>query len=223
MQSIWCPAPVLVLFRRLVNVVSTLSISHQYLLHCNNNNSNNNNITSAGRSSPRQPLPCPAHAWTAFRTIEWLPWISGTTSSGLSLSLQGGDHLSSNQGDLPDIPPPPPPPPPRPSSPSSSPPPPPPDTLHQLLHSPLLFDPVRKPRYPIVLCHGQSSVSPFFFRLPELTFCMPSWKVYMASMSVAQLRFPCSGHTTGRMCSMYSGELSAPRSSSPAFPALAPS
>ena len=103
------------------------------------------------------------------------------------------------------------------------PPPPPPDTLHQLLHSPLLFDPVRKPRYPIVLCHGQSSVSPFFFRLPELTFCMPSWKVYMASMSVAQLRFPCSGHTTGRMCSMYSGELSAPRSSSPAFPALAPS
>ncbi|KAJ3559374.1 hypothetical protein NP233_g11279 [Leucocoprinus birnbaumii] len=30
----------------------------------------------------------------------------------------------------------------------------PPDTIHQLLESPTLFEPLRKPRFPIVLCHG---------------------------------------------------------------------
>ena len=30
----------------------------------------------------------------------------------------------------------------------------PPDVIHQLLANPALLDPVRTPRYPIVLCHG---------------------------------------------------------------------
>jgi hypothetical protein len=31
------------------------------------------------------------------------------------------------------------------------------DTIHQLLVNPALYDPVRRPRYPIVLCHGDYS------------------------------------------------------------------
>jgi len=33
----------------------------------------------------------------------------------------------------------------------------PPDIVHQLLVHPALFDPIRTPRYPIVLCHGQAA------------------------------------------------------------------
>lgn len=33
----------------------------------------------------------------------------------------------------------------------------PPDLIHQLLVSPALYNPLRKPRFPIVLCHGGSS------------------------------------------------------------------
>jgi hypothetical protein len=29
------------------------------------------------------------------------------------------------------------------------------DTIHQLLRNPVLFDPLRRPRHPIVLCHGE--------------------------------------------------------------------
>jgi triacylglycerol lipase len=32
-----------------------------------------------------------------------------------------------------------------------------PDIIHQLLVHPALFDPIRTPRYPIVLCHGQAA------------------------------------------------------------------
>jgi triacylglycerol lipase len=32
------------------------------------------------------------------------------------------------------------------------------DTMHQLLQNPALYDPLRTPRYPIVLCHGESPV-----------------------------------------------------------------
>jgi triacylglycerol lipase len=31
----------------------------------------------------------------------------------------------------------------------------PPDLIHQLLSSPTLFNPLQKPRFPIVLCHGE--------------------------------------------------------------------
>ena len=34
----------------------------------------------------------------------------------------------------------------------------PPDIIHQLLVNPALYDPLRTPRYPIVLCHGAFSI-----------------------------------------------------------------
>ena len=36
----------------------------------------------------------------------------------------------------------------------------PPDIIHQLLVNPALYDPLRTPRYPIVLCHGAFSIHP---------------------------------------------------------------
>ena len=36
----------------------------------------------------------------------------------------------------------------------------PPDIIHQLLVNPALYDPLRTPRYPIVLCHGAFSIRP---------------------------------------------------------------
>ena len=32
-----------------------------------------------------------------------------------------------------------------------------PDQIHLLIRNPALYDPLRKPRYPIVLCHGEWS------------------------------------------------------------------
>ncbi|KAI0783429.1 Alpha/Beta hydrolase protein [Abortiporus biennis] len=133
MQTIWFPTPVFVLFRRLVNVVSTLSISHHYLLR----NNNNNDIQTAEHGNGQ----CPVEGWDKFRPLAWLPW--------LSLAVEEGGE--SQHLDSPNYPTNPPPtrPPPRPRLlPNRN------DTLHQLLSHPLLYDPVRKPRNPIVLCHG---------------------------------------------------------------------
>lgn len=161
MQNIWCPTPVFLLFRRLVNVVSTLSISHHYLLY------------KSSQAHSDSQVAKPAH---------WLPWLNGNTSLGLSLSLQG----SASQDDIPDVPPP------RPQ-----------DPLHRLISSPALFDPVRKPRYPIVLCHGP-------FPVPSHSPpAHPPLQVSMASTYEAPLHFQSLGHTTGPVYSTSCVERSA--------------
>ncbi|CAL1713596.1 unnamed protein product [Somion occarium] len=131
MHTIWFPAPVVVLFRRLVNVVSTFSISHHYL-----------------RQRPiSNPDAEPPRSWRTFRTLAWVSSVLGNVSqrSEFSLALQGeGEDFGGPE-------------------PSNRPPeghrpqyttPRPVDPLHTLLNNPVLFDPIRKPRYPIVLCHG---------------------------------------------------------------------
>ncbi|KAF5369596.1 hypothetical protein D9758_002629 [Tetrapyrgos nigripes] len=80
MSSVYVPAQVVLLFRRIVNVISTISLSTHYL-----------------RSS--------------------------STSSSSTPST-------------------------KPEEPPRD------DTIHRLITNPALFDPLRKPRYPIVLCHG---------------------------------------------------------------------
>ncbi|THV05267.1 alpha/beta-hydrolase [Dendrothele bispora CBS 962.96] len=76
MSSVYLPAQVVLLFRRIVNVISTISLSTQYLR------------TSASSSSA--PAEDPERD----------------------------------------------------------------DTIHRLIANPVLYDPLRRPRYPIVLCHG---------------------------------------------------------------------
>ena len=128
MQTVWFPVPVAAFFRRIVNVVSTLSISHHYL--------------SQSRSEP-----------AAHPPLRWPAWLARTAKFDTQC-FQRILHVDSHTAytDLPvhtaDI---------------KDPPPPnctffsgsrPLDQIHQLIENPALYDPVRKPRYPIVLCHG---------------------------------------------------------------------
>ena len=81
MQTIWFPAPVCVLFRRLVNVVSTLSLSHQYLSQNGDSKTN----------------------WSTLKSFAWLPWANRT---GFALALDTDipdteKHIQRSPGPLP--------------------------------------------------------------------------------------------------------------------------
>ena len=130
MQTVWFPVPVAALFRRIVNVVSTLSISHQYL--------------SQSRADPSDPHPPYSRRWSS--------WLANTSRLDPRRILYVDSHTTYSdltvdraQVDSP--------PPLNPSTSSSSPP----DQIHQLIEHPALYDPLRKPRYPIVLCHGKQT------------------------------------------------------------------
>ena len=126
MQTIWSPTPVVVLFRRLVDVFSSLSISQHYLLQ-------------------KTPPPSEANerkgSRNIFRSFPWLEWLRGTES--VELSMEGVAQAADAPSPFP------PPARPRESASKRSL-----DIIHRLLYSPLLYDPVRAPRNPVVLCHG---------------------------------------------------------------------
>ncbi|KAF8904049.1 Alpha/Beta hydrolase protein [Gymnopilus junonius] len=185
MSSVYFPAHVVVLFRRIVNVVSTLSISNQYVLHSR----------ERPDEYPKRTLPIVINC---LRNVEWPQWMyvshwnrgfsqrprqGRVTWNAISPEsvLKGNwswpnNLFSSYQPEL-NLPP------------HDSDPPPnkdpkrtssqkkhskphklpakeryepsnqdgrttPPDTIHQLLVNPALYDPIRTPRFPIVLCHG---------------------------------------------------------------------
>ncbi|KAH9950676.1 alpha/beta-hydrolase [Amylocystis lapponica] len=139
MSTIWFPAPVVLLFRRLVNVVSSVSISHQYLLQ-------RAQTEAEAAGGDDQDTRAPAGLWDVFRALQWPAWI-GVDSRLWRLSLaeglgSDGDSLPSPEPERPpryeDV---------YPSRANQ-------DTIHRLLNSPVLYDPIRKPRYPIALCHG---------------------------------------------------------------------
>ncbi|KAK7042343.1 ubiquitin-related modifier 1 [Favolaschia claudopus] len=152
-----------VLLRRLVNVISTLSLSNQYLK----------------QASVEEKSEVKQKKWSALNSLgilEWR-WMLGHTtdpasspgstmnsfndsSSVLLMSDLETHHEIDNSDDLPvnQVPKPREPPkraPPEPrrpevkqdNTPQM-------DPLHQLLYHPALFDPIRTPRYPIVLSHG---------------------------------------------------------------------
>ena len=138
MNSVFYPVEVVAILRRLANVISTLSISNQYLLHTraqpdenqspSNIDSEPSNLFDGQRSSLVQPHSTPP---SIPRKVE-------------------------------DV-----------------------DIIHQLLRNPTLYDPIRKPRYPIVLCHGTMSLH---IRIP---FVKPHLiKVYTGSMYAVHLLFP---------------------------------
>ncbi|PPQ88386.1 hypothetical protein CVT25_011265 [Psilocybe cyanescens] len=211
MSSVYFPAHVVVLFKRLVNVVSTLSISNQYVLYTKADPSEVPRTSTTiwdGLNAVRND---PSSSLEYLRDVEWPRWmhqsswnrgllvgdvsrrpdtkpsrneVSSETSLKATIHLptwipgswswpslfsfhrqelsapQHNDDRHSNKSrkgtsDKSDKKPPRKPPPNtpfehrEPEIPVSSP-----DAIHQLLMHPALFDPVRAPRYPIVLCHG---------------------------------------------------------------------
>ena len=129
MQTVWFPVPVAALFRRIVNVVSALSISNQYL-------------HSTPDPDPPQPRPS-ALQWSNSPTADTRAHRGRpSTSYSYAYSEVAADLPEVTERPNPDT-----------SSSSRT------DQIHQLINNPVLYDPLRKPRYPIVLCHGESSQS----------------------------------------------------------------
>ncbi|KAG8214675.1 alpha beta-hydrolase [Butyriboletus roseoflavus] len=127
------PVRLVVLLRRLVHIISSLSLTNQYILQ-----------------SLQSPDPRPRRFPSS--------WLIST----YSLPIDPPDRACSRPTDNVSSPEPTPldstSPGPRDDQPSSGPPPrgntecq---DTIHRLMNNPALFDPARAPRYPIVLCHG---------------------------------------------------------------------
>ncbi|KAI0694843.1 alpha/beta-hydrolase [Earliella scabrosa] len=124
MQTVWFPVPVAALFRRIVNVVSALSISNQYL-------------HSTPDPDPPQPRPS-ALQWPNSPTADTRAHRGRpSTSHSYAYSEVTADLPEVTERPNPDT-----------SSSSRT------DQIHQLINNPVLYDPLRKPRYPIVLCHG---------------------------------------------------------------------
>ncbi|KAJ7248595.1 Alpha/Beta hydrolase protein [Mycena haematopus] len=160
--------PVLFL-RRLVNVISTLSLSNQYL-HLKQTRTDEKPEERRPQWSYFHSLKIPewrSMLWNTAGTLPLgpssnnsLPWSSSPTLSMSNLSLH--ETESDNSGHISESLPP------NRPKPRQSPKHTPPgprrpgveqdtadlDTIHQLLLHPALFDPLRTPRYPIVLSHG---------------------------------------------------------------------
>ncbi|TBU21832.1 alpha/beta-hydrolase [Dichomitus squalens] len=132
MQTVWFPVPVAALFRRIVNVVSAFSISHHYL----HQPPSDSDVPRPGSYSLRWP------AWPAYP--QRLKSDEGLQRPRVGfLNMYAGSAEGTEVKDTPRTPPP------TDSYDSWTP-----AQIHRLMHNPALYDPVRKPRYPIVLCHG---------------------------------------------------------------------
>ena len=131
MQTVWFPVPVTALFRRIVNVVSAFSISHHYL--------------HQSLADPDQPCPKPySHRWTAWKRAKSQDACRKTPVNSLDAYMDPPERTEVQD-------------PPRHTADSYdswAP-----DQIHLLINNPALYEPLRKPRYPIVLCHGECAVT----------------------------------------------------------------
>ena len=136
MQTLWTPSPAFTLLRRIVNVVSSLSIGQHYLL----------------QKTPPLPSEASERKYTSasynfFQSLGWLGWFSKEQAT-LSVAVDGHTQMHEPLRDPPPAPPP--------THPQRTGREKPMDLIHRLLHNPTLYNPIRAPRNPVVLCHGIS-------------------------------------------------------------------
>ena len=82
MSSVYFPAHVVVLFRRIVNVVSTISISNQYVLSTQSGLADD---TVHPKMGPRN-WPAPSEqSFAYFRNLEWPWWTQRRDWDGISV------------------------------------------------------------------------------------------------------------------------------------------
>ena len=134
MQTLWSPPPVFVLFRRIVNAFSAFSVSQHYLLQ---------RTPPPTEGSERKRT---AEAYNVLRPFSWLGWVSREPAA-FSLAAEA---VPSMQEPLRDLPPP--------TYPRRTLRKRPSDPIHRLLRNPALYEPVRAPRNPVVLCHGMCTL-----------------------------------------------------------------
>ena len=198
MSTIWFPVPVATLFRRLVNVISTASIAHHYLLPSKSSPASDDfpleldlDPRSISRLLWENALPAPprttraaddldgilkgarerthitlsfsspharthAIAFSGRLSIPWPRWplrLSLLYPSSRSAQQLAEPPRTDGDGGRSSAP--------IPRSNRNRHPPPTEKqqhenrgAIHRLMHSPVLYDPLRAPRFPIVLCHG---------------------------------------------------------------------
>ncbi|GBE85094.1 Alpha/Beta hydrolase protein [Sparassis latifolia] len=133
MHTVWFPAPVALLFRRVVNVVFPLSISHHYFRR---------KLQLDGDTTPTSTADSRTKLWGAFPRPAWYSKDRGFVQATSLDDVQSRPTASvepTSEHSLPD---------------HHLPPKQPTDEIHRLIRSPVLYDPLRTPRYPIALCHG---------------------------------------------------------------------
>ncbi|KAH9043480.1 alpha/beta-hydrolase [Lactarius deliciosus] len=167
MSAIWLPVPVATLFRRLVNLISTASIAHHYLLPSRSCPAPEHDLDPRSacrvlRENGRQDVGAyasPGKTGAAGgldgflqASIPWLRWPPRPSLfQPASRTANYAQQLSEPPRTDPDG---------RSPVPNPYPPPPTPTehedrgAIHRLMQSPVLYDPLRAPRFPIVLCHG---------------------------------------------------------------------
>lgn len=176
MHTLWMPGSVALLFRRVVNVVYSLSISQQYLLP-------RLQLGDDGANSAEDRL----RLWEGFKVIRWPSWASSHRKLSSSTISPSDVDLERQEAQVVEI---------DRETPKHLPPHDrPKDTIHQLIHSPVLYDPVRKPRNPIALCHGE-----WFHARYEAGLLRSTHKVCMDSM--------CGGHLPSLYCRCTTGQMS---------------
>ena len=187
MQTLWSPPPVFVLFRRIVNAFSAFSVSQHYLLQ---------RSPPPPEGSERKRT---AEAYNVLRPFSWLGWVSREPAA-FSLAAEA---VPSMQEPLRDLPPP--------TYPRRTLRKRPSDPIHRLLRNPALYEPVRAPRNPVVLCHGTCTALDIVAM--HLTLCSP--QDCTASMCEVRQRSLSSGSTTGLMFWLFYVRRSVLRSWSP--------
>ncbi|TRM62145.1 Alpha/Beta hydrolase protein [Schizophyllum amplum] len=158
MNSIFFPTQVAVLFKQVFRVFSGLAISNQYILHRQAGLNDGLALATADPSdfgggwSPQDATEREKRSYVFRarwgRMVSFRP-VENRRDERRASSSKVSDE-DDKQGELP-------------HGPSPSQPPRPPesdrkrrrtDVIHKLMANPALFDPLRRPRYPLVLCHG---------------------------------------------------------------------
>ncbi|KNZ78991.1 hypothetical protein J132_07143 [Termitomyces sp. J132] len=148
MNSVYFPAHVVLVLRRIVNVLSSISISNQYILlkqaQADEERAKLHVINSKSSSAlldqewPRSPQIGSGWSWPALLSTFTQMDLPMANDPLPPLKSQKNNRGPDTQRRLP-----------LPETTKAAPP----DTIHQLMQNPALCDPFRIPRYPLVLCH----------------------------------------------------------------------
>ena len=96
MNSVYFPAPVVLILRRLANVISTLSISNQYLLTKAARAEELEGRAEDEKQSPSAEESAPS-SWDtirALREVEWPTWMTRNTWEWPQFITSNGPHLA---------------------------------------------------------------------------------------------------------------------------------
>jgi len=93
MNSVYFPAPVVLILRRLANVISTLSISNQYLLTKPARSEELEGRAEDEKQSPSAEESAPS-SWDTIRALREVEWPTRNTWEWPQFMISNGPHLA---------------------------------------------------------------------------------------------------------------------------------